>query len=253
MQVTAPVGEQEGAARAPARAVSPPRWAGVVAWGSLAVTVLATAAAAVLDAVTPASARAAADLSVGWVECLPGVALGIPGTLLLRRVPRNAVSWVLAGVGTLWALEGLAQSWLTFALQGDPPLPGASFALWFVARFGAVLLSGLPLLLLLYPEGRLPTGRWRPLSLAALAALALHPLLLSVAPSAVALARDDERLPEVYAGLDLDPVSLPLPASVAQPLLQAALPLAVLGVLVPAAGVAARLRRARGEDRRRMR
>ena len=55
-------------------------------------------------------------------------------------------------------MDGLAQSWLTYAVQSDPPLPGASLSFWLVQRFGAWLLLGIPLLLLLYPDGRLPDG-----------------------------------------------------------------------------------------------
>ena len=122
------------------------RGARAVAWGSLTVSLLATVATAVLDGVTPDTARAAADATVGWIIGLPGLALAVPGAVLLHRAPRNAVSWVLAATGLLWALDGLAQSWLVFAVQSDPPLPGASFAFWFVQRFGASLLLGLPLL-----------------------------------------------------------------------------------------------------------
>jgi signal transduction histidine kinase len=224
-----------------------------VAWGSLAVSALATIATGVLDAVTPEAARNAANATVGWIIGLPGLALAVPGAVLLHRAPRNAVSWVLAATGLLWALDGLAQSWLVFAVQSGPPLPGASFAFWFVQRFGASLLLGLPLLLLLYPDGRLPTGRWRPLAIASLVSTALLPALLTVVPSEIAIARAGEPLPAVFDGIDLDPISIPLPAAVALPLLQVAFPVALLGVLVPVASVVARLRRATGEDRRRMR
>ena len=60
-------------------------------------------------------------------------------------------------------------------------------------------------------------------------------------------------VPAVYRALDLDPTSLPLPEGVLLPLLQIAFPLVALGVLVPLAVVAHRLRQATGESRRRMR
>ncbi|SFL08518.1 sensor histidine kinase [Geodermatophilus ruber] len=237
----------------PAHGAPPSRRRRLVAWGSFAVTLLAAVASAVLDAVTPEAARAAADATTGWIVGLPGVALALPGALLLQRAPRNAVSWVLAGTGLLWAADGLAQSWLVHAVQSDPPLPGAAFSFWFVQRFGATLLLGLPLLLLLYPDGRLPSGRWRPLAVLSLASTAALPVLLTVVPSEIAIARAGEPLPEVLGRIDVDPISLPLPESLALPLLRIAFPAAVLGVLVPVASVVARLRRAEGEDRRRMR
>jgi signal transduction histidine kinase len=159
----------------------------------------------------------------------------------------------VAGAGLLWALDGAAQSWLTLAVTDDPPLPGGTLAFWFVNRFGAWLLIELPLILLLYPDGRLPAGRWRAVAVGSLASTALLPVLLLVMPSEIADARAGMTTPEIYRSLDLDPTSLPLPETVALPLLQVAFPLSLLGVLVPAAVVVARYRQARGEGRRRMR
>ncbi|TQN42346.1 histidine kinase [Blastococcus colisei] len=240
---------EDGAASSPA-----PRGPWTVAWLVVLVVLGSTIAAAVLDAVTPDAARAArGGAELGWVVALPGVALAAPAWLLLTRAPRNAVSWVLAGTAVLWATDGLAESWLTYALRSDPPLPGASLASWTVERLGALLLLGLPLLLLLYPDGRLPAGPLRRLAVASLVSSALLPALLLVVPSEVAYSREAAGAPDVYAGLDLDLTTLPIPADVAQPLLRVAFPLALLGVAVPAAAVVARYRRVRDEDRRRMR
>ncbi|MGY1730456.1 sensor histidine kinase [Geodermatophilus sp. SYSU D01045] len=72
-------------------------------------------------------------------------------------------------------------------------------------------------------------------------------------PSEIADERAGTRTPDVYRSLDLDPTSLPLPGSVALPLLRLAFPAALLGVAIAVAAVVARYRRAGGEDRRRMR
>ena len=246
--------EQRSAEALPAAA--PPasaRLVPVLGWIGVAATLTAFAATVVLDVVTPDAARVVADSAPGWEIGLPGLLLAVPGVLLLRRAPRNAVSWVVAGMGLFWALVGLGSSWLTYAVQSDPPLAGSSAAFWFVQRFGAFLLLGLPLLLLLYPDGRLPTGRWRTASIVSLACTAALPVLLLVTQSEIADRRAETTLPAVYRTLDLDPTSLPLPEAVALPLLQLAFPLGALGVLVPLAVVVHRLRHASGERRRRMR
>jgi signal transduction histidine kinase len=222
-------------------------------WIGMAATLAAVAGTVVLDLITPASARAAAECGPGWEIGLPGLLLAVPGALLLRRAPRNAVSWVVAGTGLFWAVDGLVSAWLTYAVMSDPPLPGASAAFWFVSRLGAWLLLGLPLLLLLYPDGRLPAGRWRTVSIVSLACTAALPVLLLITPSDIADRRSGQPVPAAYRALDLDPTSLPLPDEVLLPLLQVAFPLVALGVLVPLAVVAHRLREAAAEDRRRMR
>ncbi|RBY90876.1 sensor histidine kinase [Blastococcus sp. TF02A-26] len=219
----------------------------------MAATLLAAAGTIALDVATPEAARVVAESGPGWEIALPGLLLAVPGALLLHRARRNAVSWVVAGTGLFWALDGLASSWLTYAVQSDPALPGASAAFWFVSRLGAWLLLCLPLLLLLYPDGRLPSGRWRTVSYAGIACAALLPVLLLITPSAIAERRSGEPVPAIYRSLDLDPTSLPLPEGLLLPLLELAFPLGVLGVLLPVAVVVHRLREASGDDRRRMR
>lgn len=237
-------------------ALPPPRRSLLVpalGWASMVLTLAAVAGTLALDLATPEAARRAADSGPGWEIGLSGALLALPGALLLRRAPRNAVSWVVAGSGLFWALDGLASAYLTYAVQSDPPLVGASAAFWFVSRFGAWLLLGLPLLLLLYPDGRLPTGRWRTVSITSLACTAALPVLLLVAPSAIAERRSQNPVPDVYRSLDLDPTSLPLPEGLLLPLLQLAFPLGALGILGPLAVVVHRLRASTGDDRRRMR
>jgi signal transduction histidine kinase len=225
----------------------------VTAWAVLVVCLGAGTATVALDALTPAAARAAAAQDPGWLVGLPGILLAVPAYLLLRRAPRNATSWVLAGTALLWAVDGLAGSWLVWALRSDPPLPAASLSFWLVQRAGAWLLLGLPLLLLVYPEGRLPRGRWRALSWLSLACTSLLPLLLLVVPAEIADRRAGSTLPAVFDRIDVDPTSLPLPADVVLPLLRFAFPAALLGVLVPLVVVVRRHRRADGERRRQLR
>nr|WP_239522241.1 sensor histidine kinase [Geodermatophilus sabuli] len=241
---------------APAGADSPASPRSRARWVAGAVAVAsggATVAAVVLDALTPAAARAAAEATVGSILGLPGLLLAVPAFLLLSRLPRHPVSWVVAGNALAWGLDGLAQSWLTHALRGEVVLPGATAAFWYVSRFGAWLLVGLPLLLLLYPGGRLPGGRWRPVAVMALLATTVLPLLLMVAPAAALDAGSDIDPPAYYDRIDVDPTSLPLPAGLVVPLARVGLPLALLGVLVCVAIVVLRHRGAGGEQRRQLR
>jgi signal transduction histidine kinase len=212
-----------------------------------------TVGAAVLDGMVDAGHRAGLDLELGWTTGLTGLALTAPGALVLRRTPRHPVAWILCLFGTQWTVDGLAASWLAYATADAAPLPGAALAFWIYQRLGAALLLSLPLVLLCYPDGRLPTGRWRPAALLSLAATALLPLVLLVVPSDVAQAASGEPLPQALTGVDLDLTTVPLPDAVWAPLLQVAYAATPVSLLVPFAVAVRRYRDASGPARRRMR
>ncbi|MFC3382349.1 sensor histidine kinase [Couchioplanes caeruleus subsp. azureus] len=225
----------------------------VVGGAAVALALAAVVGAAVIDTAVPAAHRAATRLDLGWVAGVAGAFLCAPGALLLHRMPRHPVAWVLLITGVHWALDGLACAWLAYATLSDPALPGAGLAFWLYQRLGASLLLSLPLILLLYPDGRLPRGRWRVAALAGLASTALLPLALLFAPSGVAQADAGHPLPAAFAGLDLDPTTIALPTSVWAPVLAVAGALVPVSLVVPFAVVLGRYRRSGGDPRRRAR
>ncbi len=106
------------------------------------------------------------------------------GALLIRRRPRNAVGWLLSAVGICISLSIFASAYAGLALVIQPGAwPGGAFAAWLnnVAGVLALILGG-PVLIMVFPDGRLPSPRWRP----AAAVLALGTVLvvvnLAVAP-----------------------------------------------------------------------
>jgi len=85
------------------------------------------------------------------------------GSLIARRLPGNAIGWLLCVIGLLIALSMLAEQYSLLGLATDPGsvpaprqvgLPASSFTIL------AIIL--LILLVLLFPDGRLPSRRWRP-------------------------------------------------------------------------------------------
>ena len=204
----------------------------------VAAVVTVTLAAVVVDTRTSAAERDVVYAGPGAVTALTGVVLVVAAAVILAHHPRHRVGHVLAGLGGLWAVDGLMESWSAYSLaQG---LPGADFAVWFVARLGAFLLLGLPLALVLYPGGRLMPGRWGTASVAVVVAATTLPVLLLVAPDSVVF------LEQPVPGVRTDALALPVPRDVMVPLLVAARALTLAALLGALVVVLARHRRADG-------
>jgi hypothetical protein len=134
----------------------------VVAWSAGAVSLAAFAAAWVL-------AARGGDLSDIAAEFGPDrfmIAYTVAGAFLAARRRSNPVGWLLLGIGLVEAVRGLAGEYVRHSLAGSPhgaPPGGAIWAAWFVNWSFVVLFPTglLTFMLLLFPDGRPLTRRWR--------------------------------------------------------------------------------------------
>lgn len=217
----------------------------VPAAACVGVVVAAGVLAAVLDVVNSDADRALVSGGFGSWLALVGLVLAVPGAAVVRRYRTHAVGWVLLVSGVVWGLDGAADSWTSYARARDLPLAGP--ATWFVGQFGSVLLVTLPALLVLFPTGRLMTGRWRAVSLGVLAMAFALPVALCLAPVEVLTEPGDTYLYETgIPGLPVDPDTY---AAV----LTAAQLTTMVSVLGAAVVLVARVRRAEGRERLQLR
>jgi hypothetical protein len=98
---------------------------------------------------------------------LPFLPFLIVGALIASRRPKNPIGWISLAVGILWMLNNVASSYMLIGLRlADPgtvpyPIAVGSLAEWLGPT--AALLFG-TFLILLFPDGRLPSSRWRPVA-----------------------------------------------------------------------------------------
>lgn len=162
-------------------------------------------------------------MSSGWSGVLPGVAMLVPGCLLLWRLPWHPIAVVLTGFGALWVVDGLASAAVNLAWYEDRDAWWAVPAFWVFTRLGSVLILPIVLLLLLFPDGRLRSGGWRAVSIVALVLGLVMPFAFLFAP-VDALAADDPSRTELLAAFERELPTIPLPDAAWGVILAVALP-----------------------------
>jgi hypothetical protein len=118
------------------------------------LTLLATAASVPLSMAARQSVLGNSIQNL--VSSLPYAAVGI---VVIQKLPRNPVGWLLAAIGILSVVSTDAGSYALLAHHQGSTLPLGLAAAWLDESYrpAAVLL---PLTILLFPDGRLPSSRW---------------------------------------------------------------------------------------------
>jgi hypothetical protein len=123
------------------------------------------------------------DLLIG----VPFLAFPMVGALIASRRPNNPIGWICLTVGFLFLLLGVSEYYSIYgvAKPGSVPFPiGVAWLgnwLWMpaVGLFATYLF-------MLFPDGRLPSRRWRPLAWLSGAVIVVLSLGFGLAPGPVA-------------------------------------------------------------------
>jgi len=91
------------------------------------------------------------------------LSFGLVGVVVAWHQPRNLMGWVLLGITFFFILDDLAGSYTTldYRLHGGRLPLGWLSVLLAPSWAPAVVLAGLAVLL--FPDGRIPSGRWKPM------------------------------------------------------------------------------------------
>ena len=101
--------------------------------------------------------------AVVFVICVPGLAFSVVGVLISSRQSRNAVGWICLVIGVGIPVTIAASEYARYAIETKPgSLPAgalvASLASWdWLVWVGLLVIY----LALFFPDGRLPSRRWR--------------------------------------------------------------------------------------------
>ena len=173
------------------------------------------------------------------------LAFPLTGLLILRRLPRNTIGWLLQAVGLVWGLNGLAANYASYGLVVNPgSLPGADVV---AALNEGIWAPGIGLmgtfLILLFPDGHLPSRAWRPVAWLCAVTMVLV---------AVAVVLDPGRLEESPVPTMSNPLAQEWAAPVLEVALAVLVPLLALCIVASAVGLVSRFRHSRGIERQQL-
>jgi hypothetical protein len=155
-------------------------WVRWVPWAMLGASAALGAAAVVVGL------AGGADLVAVFSIAVLGLVFGVTGALIASRLPENLIGWLFCAISLLsFEASGLADAYAAYDGNGEL-LPGQAWvawaAEWLINSTSPALIF---LCFLLFPTGRLPSARWRPLVWAVVAAAAVHAASTALVPGAL--------------------------------------------------------------------
>jgi two-component system NarL family sensor kinase len=203
----------------------------------------ASAAAALLLGALNGLDLAAAVGSFLASSALSAITFGCVGAVIASFRPRHPIGWLFCFAGLGSGLQALAGQYAQYTLITRPDILGGGVVAVWANRwlFIAGLVVPVTYLLLLFPDGRLPSPRWRWVAWTIAGCDIAWAVLLAVNPNPF------QGLPPVP-----NPVGLEAVRSLIGPALAAGSLAAAAGVLAGVAAVVARFGRVRGEARQQL-
>jgi hypothetical protein len=159
------------------------RAAAWLAWSVWALCVALAISAVLLNLSTPLDPVKSSS-NLGVVIAVSLLVYPTVGAFVASRRPENLVGWVLCGVGLLFVTEGFAVAYAGYTLSArSGSLPGEQIALWVSSWFDfPMVILGVTLMILLFPDGRLPARSWRAVPWVAVAGSTMWTLWLATEP-----------------------------------------------------------------------
>ena len=172
------------------------------------------------------------------------IAFTVVGALVASRVPKNPIGWIFLSVGIFYTLTGFG---VVYQIYRPPLLERISFPsyelvnwftnwLWMPAFFLPITI-----VLLYFPDGHLPSPRWRFVSWSAALGIGFSVLVVMLHPG-----------PLNYWDLESNPFSIPAAAPFLEMLSNVGFVLLAIGFVGSVFAFLVRFRRSQGEEREQM-
>ncbi len=162
-------------------------------WPLCAVAVVGAAAVIVLDVLDRSRIHSLHDAQPAGIV-LP-LSFALLGAVIVSRQPGNRIGWIYLLIGVLMPWQPLGALYYERSVISGG-LPGARWAAWLNSwAVPLVFPAGLSLFaFLLFPSGRLPSERWRPVAWLAVAMTLFGVAFCWVSPTPITVSSD---LPDV--------------------------------------------------------
>src|SRR5258708_5286676 len=118
---------------------------------------------------------------------VPTLGIGFVGALIASRLPYNRMGWILLSAAVVNGVTALLAQYLVHSLLvSRGSLPGVEWAAWLNSIASGITYPALVVLMMLFfPDGRLPSRRWRWLGWGAVAYTVLSALVGVLDPTPI--------------------------------------------------------------------
>ncbi|MDQ3864746.1 MAG: hypothetical protein M3317_14845 [Actinomycetota bacterium] len=110
------------------------------------------------------------------------LAFPMVGALIASRLPINPIGWIFCGMGLLYTAQRFTQAYADYALVENFAFPGGEYVAWLSSCLWFATPTLGVFLILLFPDGHLPSHRWRIVAWVAIFGAALATLGTALMP-----------------------------------------------------------------------
>ncbi len=179
-----------------------------------------------------------------WLEnTVIAVGYSVIGAVIASRLPNHPIGWICCAIGFIAGVEHFSGEYAVYALVAQPEaLLGGKAMLWFQNWFWILFIGFIVFLLLLFPNGQLPSSRWRPFAWFSATVTVVSTILAAIAPDSGAGPESDANALRSFP----NPLGIEGLPNLQQPVQMLVI---TLGLVAAASLVVVRLHSARGIER----